>query len=519
MTLDFSSFTSVFGIMPLSTGILIGILIHLGYTWVRERTMLQSSKEEALRVVDLAHIEAKAIERNVEVKMEAENARHKSNLDKELKSRKRDIKKLETKVDRKESQLTKKLAEVERSSAELSGKAQELEQAQTEVEAIRQDCLSQLERVSEVSREEAKDALYQRVENEFKQELGQKVSSIVEACRSEIQEKSIDLIAQAVQKSSRKFRVEGVVSVVRLSSQEQKGKIIGKDGRNIRAFKDITGLDVLLDDAPDMVALSGFDAVQRVIGARTLKILLEKGRVNPERIKEVFTEVKSEVEKECLAEGKRAATAAGVTKLRQGFLKELGKLKFRNIKGQNLLEHSVECAQIAGTFAAEIGLDPSLARRAGILHDIGRVLDGNDANHTQLGAEFAKKNGEKPEVVNAILSHNDEKLMETPLAFLVAAANAISTGRRGARAGQDPIPLERLAEIEEIAKGYPGVENAFAVRTGTDVRILVEPIEGVREFAPTLPFDMAQKLEQELKNPGHIMVALVEEGQSISCSL
>ena len=347
MTLDVSSIISGFSFLTLSGGIVAGILIHFGYTWVRDRTFLHSSNEEARRMVDLAHIEAKAVERNAEVKLEAEISKKKSILEKELKARKREMKKLETIVERKDSQLKKKLEEVELKQVELSKKEEELLEAQSQSESVRQDCLSQLEKIGEFSREKAKDALFKRVENEFKEELTAKVKSLVEAKASEVQEESINLISQAVQRSSTKFQTEGVMSVVKLTGPDQKGKIIGKEGRNIRAFKEETGLDVLLDDAPDMVALSGFDAVARAIGVRTLKVLLDGGRVNPERIKEVYTQVKTEVEKECLEEGKKAAKAASVSKLRQKILKELGKLKFRTIKGQNLLEHSVECAQLA----------------------------------------------------------------------------------------------------------------------------------------------------------------------------
>lgn len=518
MTLDVSSIISGFSFLTLSGGIVAGILIHFGYTWVRDRTFLHSSNEEARRMVDLAHIEAKAVERNAEVKLEAEISKKKSILEKELKARKREMKKLETIVERKDSQLKKKLEEVELKQVELSKKEEELLEAQSQSESVRQDCLSQLEKIGEFSREKAKDALFKRVENEFKEELTAKVKSLVEAKASEVQEESINLISQAVQRSSTKFQTEGVMSVVKLTGPDQKGKIIGKEGRNIRAFKEETGLDVLLDDAPDMVALSGFDAVARAIGVRTLKVLLDGGRVNPERIKEVYTQVKTEVEKECLEEGKKAAKAASVSKLRQKILKELGKLKFRTIKGQNLLEHSVECAQLAGTLAAEIGADPVMARRAGLLHDLGRVLESSDVSHEEAGAEFAKKNGEKAEVVDAISSHHDEKLMKTPIAYLVAAADAISRGRRGARAGQEPVPIERLSEVEDLAREHPGIEGAFAVRTGTQIRVLLEPEEGTQEIGPTLPFDMAKKLEKELSDPGQVTVALVEQGQSISCS-
>lgn len=514
MTTEVNSIINIYSLFFLSGGMAIGILLHLGYGWAKVR----SSKEEASRLVDLAHIEAKTIIHKAEIGLEAEISKKKSMVDKELKARKKEMSKLETKIEQKDSRLKQKLEEVKLKLGELSSREKDLESLQSRANSLHEDCLSQLEKMANFSREEAKDALIQRIENQFSEELGQKVTSLVGLKATQARDESLRLIAQAVQQSAIGFQTEGVATVVKLSDPALKGKIIGKEGVNIRAFKDISGLDVLLDEMPDMIALSGFDPVGRAIGARTLKTLLDGGRITPEKITEVYKQIKSDTEREIFNEGKRAAKAASVPKLSRKLLMELGKLKFKSIRGQNLLVHSVECAQIAGVLAAEVGLDPKMARRAGLLHDIGRILENGDASHDKLGADFASDNGEGSEVVNAILAHHDQKLMETPLAFLVGAADAISRGRAGARSGQEPLAIERLEEAEQLALEHPSIESAFAIRAGDEIKVLLEPENNVQDLSPTLSFDLARKLEEKHES-SLVTVAIADQSQTVVSSL
>jgi ribonuclease Y len=294
-----------------------------------------------------------------------------------------------------------------------------------------------------------------------------------------------------------------------------KGRIIGREGRNIRAFEQITGMDVIIDDTPDVVVLSGFNAIKKEIAKRTMQRLVEDGRIHPTRIEEVHAQVSKEVDEECIKTGEEAALRVGVHRLKRELFRELGKLKFRTSYGQNVLEHSVECAQICGLLASEVGANVKLAKRAALLHDIGKVIEGDEMSHSKLGAEMARKCGEKPIVVNAIAAHHEEAPMETPLAFLVAAADSISASRRGARIGQTENYVERLENLERVASSFEGVASAFAVQAGREVRVVVNPESIDDSKGVKIAHDIVKKIEQELDYPGQIKVVVVRENRFV----
>jgi len=366
-----------------------------------------------------------------------------------------------------------------------------------------------------MNQDRAREILLERVEKDFQYEIEQKMKSVVENCKEDAKDKCLNIIAQTVQKVSVDYKSDGLVSVVALPGEDMKGRIIGREGRNIRAFEQITGIDVIIDDTPDVVVLSGFNAVRRAIATRTLETLVEDGRIHPARIEEVHKQVCKEIDEECIKAGEDAANRAGVHRLNKAIIKELGKLKFRTSYGQNVLEHSIECSQIAGILASEIGANVKLAKRAALLHDLGKVVDGDESSHARLGAEVAKKHGEKPVVVNAIMAHHEEVPMESPIAFLTAASDAISASRRGARSGQTENYLERLQNLEDIATSFEGVNSAYAIQAGREVRVLVNP-EKVNDSAGVkLSHEIVQRIEGELDYPGQIKVVVVRENRYV----
>mgnify|MGYP001177692105 CR=1 FL=1 len=512
---DVSSIASNFSTVSLCGGFVVGLLVHYGIKKTGDRNSVRVAEERSKLILEKARQEAVSIEKEIRVKSTEEQLILQRQLEDEAREKRQKMNKLENQLLQKDSRLERKAEDLEEKETVLRGKTEELDSKSNELDVLQQEYVKKLEEVGNLDQESAKSLLLERVETDFKYDIEQKMKSVVETCKEEAKEKCVNLLSQTVQKVSVDYKSEGLVSVVALSGEEMKGRIIGREGRNIRAFEQITGIDVIIDDTPDVVVLSGFNAVRRAIATRTMESLLDDGRIHPARIEEVHQQVTKEVEDECAKAGDDAAARAGVSRLNKGITKELGKLKFRTSYGQNVLEHSIECSKIAGILASEIGVNVKLAKRAALLHDLGKVIDGDESSHAKLGADVARKHGEKPVVVNAIEAHHEEVTMDSPIAFLVAASDAISASRRGARSGQTENYLERLQNLEEIATSFDGVNSAYAIQAGREVRVLVNPEIVDDSKGIKLSHQIVQRIEDELDYPGQIKVVVVRENRYV----
>tara|TARA_Y100000589_G_scaffold276693_1_gene271308 strand:- start:463 stop:2019 length:1557 start_codon:yes stop_codon:yes gene_type:complete len=512
---DVGSIASNFSTVSLCGGFVVGLLVHYGIKKIGDRNSVHVAEERSKLILEKARQEAISIEKEIRVKTAEEQLLLQRQLEDEAREKRQKLNQLENQLLQKDSRLERKAEDLEEKESVLKGKTEELETKANDLDVLQRDYVKRLEEVGNLDQDSAKSLLLERVETDFKYDIEQKMKSVVEACKEEAKDKCVNLLSQTVQKVSVDYKSEGLVSVIALSGEDMKGRIIGREGRNIRAFEQITGIDVIIDDTPDVVVLSGFNAVRRAIATRTMEKLLEDGRIHPARIEEVHQQVTKEVEDECAKAGDDAAARAGVNRLNKGITKELGKLKFRTSYGQNVLEHSIECSKIAGILASEIGVNVKLAKRAALLHDLGKVIDGDESSHAKLGADVARKHGEKAVVVNAIEAHHEEVTMESPIAFLVAASDAISASRRGARSGQTENYLERLQNLEEIATSFDGVNSAYAIQAGREVRVLVNPeivddTKGIK-----LSHQIVQRIEDELDYPGQIKVVVVRENRYV----
>jgi len=512
---DVSSIASNFSAFSLCGGFVGGLLFHYFIQKRNDKSSVRVAEVRSKLILDKAKQDAVAAEKELRIRSTEEQLAFKKQLEDEAKEKRQKLNNLENQLLQKDSRLERKAEDLEVKESSLKTQSEEVNSKKEELQKLQEQYVLKLEEVSNLDKESAKHILLERVESDFKYDIEQKMKSVVEACKEEAKEKCVNLLSQTVQKVSVDYKSEGLVSVVALGGEEMKGRIIGREGRNIRAFEQITGIDVIIDDTPDVVVLSGFNAVRRAIATRTMEKLLDDGRIHPARIEEVHQQVTKEVEDECAKAGEDAAARAGVSRLNKAITKELGKLKFRTSYGQNVLEHSVECSKIAGILASEIGVNVKLAKRAALLHDLGKIIDGDESSHAKLGAEVAKKHGEKPVVVNAIEAHHEEVTMESPIAFLVAASDAISASRRGARSGQTENYLERLQNLEEIATSFEGVNSAYAIQAGREVRVLVNPEIVDDSKGIKLSHEIVQRIEDELDYPGQIKVVVVRENRYV----
>jgi ribonuclease Y len=496
-------------------GMGVGLAVYHVLTSLRVKRAKETAEEQSRLIIDKAHIESEGIIRDSKLKAKEEKLNAQKELDREMKERRSELKQLENKVTQKETRLERKFDEIEKKEKTLEEKNREIDKTRSEVDGLRDEYVTRLESVGEMSKQEAKEVLLAKVDEDFRYDIELRMKSVVESCRETAKEESLNVISQAIQKAAVDYKSEGLVSVIDLPNEEMKGRIIGREGRNIRAFENVTGVDVIIDDTPDVVVLSGFNAFKKVCAARTMQRLVEDGRIHPARIEEVYIQVCKEVDDECIKAGEEAALRVGVHRLKKEITRELGKLKFRTSYGQNVLEHSIECAHICSLLASEIGANTKIAKRAALLHDIGKVIDGDEASHAKLGAEMARKCGEKSIIVNAIASHHEEIPMEHPISFLVTAADAISASRRGARIGQSETYVERLENLERIAVEFDGVESAFAVQAGREVRVMVNPEKVDDTLGIKLSHDIVKKIEDELDYPGQIKVVVVRENRFV----
>ena len=484
---------------------------------VRRKTAektIGSATEEANRIVSNAI--AQAEQKKKETILEAKDEIHKerTELEREIKERRSEVQRQERRLNQKEENLDKKTENLEKKDELLQKKIGEAENKLAEAEALKRSQFDMLEKISGFSKEQAKDYLIKNLEADLTHEKALKILEIEQKTRDEADNLAREIIAGAIQRCAADHAAEATVSVVELPNDDMKGRIIGREGRNIRTLETITGVDLIIDDTPETITVSSFDPVRREIARLTLEKLIVDGRIHPSRIEEMYAKSKKEVEQVIKQAGDRAVADAGVHGLHGEIVKLLGKLKFRTSYGQNVLNHSLEVSYLAGLMATELGVDVKLAKRAGLLHDIGKALDHEmDGTHIELGVEFARKFKENDNVLHAIQAHHGDVEAKTIVAVLVQAADAISAARPGARRENVQNYIKRLEKLEEISTSFDGVEKSFAIQAGREVRIMVKPEVVTDDKMVILARDIAKKIEEELEYPGQIKVHIIRENR------
>ncbi len=494
----------------------LGFVIGGVYRKKVAEAKIGSANEEALRIVNQAVQTAES--KKKEAILEAKDEIHKlrSETDKELRERRAEVQRQERRIVQKEENLDKKTENLEKKEEVLQEKIKAAEARIDEVELLKRSQLEMLEKVSGYSKEQAKALLMQELDESLTHEKALKILDFEQRTRDESDNLAREIITGAIQRCAADHAAEATVSVVALPNDEMKGRIIGREGRNIRTLETITGVDLIIDDTPEAITVSSFDPVRREIARLTLEKLIQDGRVHPARIEEMYEKSKREVEQTIKQTGERAVVDAGVNGVHPELVKLLGKLKYRTSFGQNVLNHSLEVSYIAGLMAQELGADVKQAKRAGLLHDIGKALDREfEGTHIELGVEAAKKYKENDKVVHAIAAHHGEIEAKTIVAVLVQAADAISAARPGARRENVQNYIKRLEKLEEIATSFDGVEKSFAIQAGREIRIMVNPETVSDEKMVIVARDIAKKIEDELEYPGQIKVNIVRENRVI----
>ena len=506
-------------VLPLA-GFMIGAILFffLGVSHRKKvaEQQIGSAEEEARRLINDAIKSGESRQR--EMLLEAQEEIHKTRTenDKEIKERRSELNKQERRLQQKEESLDKKLDNYERKDEELRKRQQAIAATQDEVNLIKKSQLDMLEKISGFTQEEAKAYIIKNMETEARHDAAVKLREIEAELKDNADTLAREVISTAIQRCAADHAAETTVSVVALPNDEMKGRIIGREGRNIRTLETITGVDLIIDDTPEAITVSSFDPVRREIARVALEKLIADGRIHPTRIEDMVEKARREVEQTIKREGERAVFETGVQGLHPELIKLLGRQKFRTSYGQNVLNHSMEVAHIAGLLASELGEDVTLAKRAGLLHDLGKSVDHEmEGSHVQLGVELARKYKESPEVVHAIEAHHGDVEAKTVIACLVQAADAISAARPGARRENVESYIRRLEKLEELTGNYPGVEKAYAIQAGREVRIMVKPEDVSEDNMVLMARDIAKKIESELEYPGQIKINLIRETKAV----
>ena len=500
------------GLVCLALGIFIGIQRRKAHA---ERE-IGSAEEEARRIVNdaIKSAESKKREALVEAKEAILTARNE--WEKEEKERRSDIQKQENRLQQKEESLDRKTDNLEKKEEQLQNRLTELEAAKAETEALKEQRRAELERISGLTAEEAKKYLIDELEQEVTHEAALKVKEIEARAKEEADTTAREIISLAIQRCAADHVAEATVSVVPLPNDDLKGRIIGREGRNIRTLETLTGVDLIIDDTPEAITVSCFDPVRREIARLALEKLIQDGRIHPARIEEMVEKAKREVDATIKAEGERAVFETNIHGLHPELIKLLGRMRYRTSYGQNVLNHSIEVCHVAGLLAAEIGADVTLAKRAGLLHDLGKSIDHEvEGSHVAIGVELARKYKENEQVIHAIEAHHNDVEPRTIIACLVQAADAISAARPGARRENVENYIKRLEKLEEVTSSFPGVEKSFAIQAGREVRIMVAPDKVSEDQMVLLARDIAKKIEEELEYPGQIKVNVLRETRAI----
>ncbi|MDD6479174.1 MAG: ribonuclease Y [Oscillospiraceae bacterium] len=505
----------IFGALAVVLGI-VGFVIGMVYRNKSSKKTIGSAKEEARRILSEAikNAETKKKESLLEAKDEIYHLRQET--EKDLRERRSEIQRQEHRLQQKEETLDRKMDVLEGKEEKLEVRAKQIDEKLEECEQLKRSQLEILERISGFSKEQAKSLLLEMLEGELAHEKAVRIKDCEQRTREESDTMAREILAHAIQRCAADHSSEITVSVVQLPNDEMKGRIIGREGRNIRAIENATGVDLIIDDTPEAITVSSFEPVRREIARVTLEKLILDGRIHPARIEEMVEKARNEVEATIKREGERAMIEAGVHNLHPELIKLLGKLHYRTSYGQNVLNHSLEVCHLAGLLAAEMGADVTLAKRAGLLHDIGKAIDHEqEGSHIQLGVEVAKRYKENEAVIHAIHAHHGDVEAKTVIACIVQAADAISAARPGARRENIENYIKRLEKLEEIANSFSGVQDSFAIQAGREIRIVVKPEAVSDDNMVIIARDIANRIENELEYPGQIKVNLIRENRVV----
>jgi ribonuclease Y len=498
------------------------VLGHMSTTKLN-KVKLSEAEQQAKNIIKDAEYEAKNLKK--EQTIEAKDFWHKKKqeFETERQSKRDKLASFEKKVQQREDALTQKLNVLQKKEQQVQGYEEDLKKKETEldekfkdVDKIIAEQTKKLEKVAGLSQEEAKQQLIDQFTNEARAKASHKIRQIKEDAKITAQKEAASIVVQAIQRTASDHSTETTVAVVNLDSDEMKGRIIGREGRNIRSFEAATGIDLIIDDTPEAVVISGFDPFRREVAKVSLEKLMLDGRIHPTRIEEVVEKSKIELENDLTSIGENTILELGIHKMHRELLRYIGKMKYRTSYGQNLLKHSIEVAYLASIMAAELGLDVEMAKRAALLHDIGKCVEKDPSPHALIGFEMAKKFKEHPLVCNAIGAHHEDIEMESPIAVLVQAADSISGARPGARRESLENYVKRLQKLEEIAKSFDGVGKTFAIQAGREIRVIVEPDKIDDIMADNIAESIAEKIEKEMEYPGQIKVTVVRERRSVS---
>ena len=501
-------------------GLLVGAVLVYVFGVLRERKQaeedLNSARNQAKQIVNEAYKSAENKKREAMVEAKEEILKARNEYEQEEKERRADLQKQERRLQQKEENLDRKTENMEKKEEHLSNRLAKLEATQAEAEQLKQEQVAKLEEISGFTAEEAKAYLLDQLEADVTHESAMKIKEIEARFKDEADTKAREIISLAIQRCAADHVAEATVSVVPLPNDEMKGRIIGREGRNIRTLETLTGVDLIIDDTPEAITVSCFDPVRREIARLALEKLILDGRIHPARIEEMVEKAKREVDATIKAEGERAVFETNVHCLHPELIKLLGRQHYRTSYGQNVLNHSIEVAHLAGLMAAEIGANVTEAKRAGLLHDLGKAIDHEvEGSHIQIGVELARKYKESEGVIHAIEAHHGDVEPHTIVACLVKAADAISAARPGARKENVEYYIKRLEKLEELTSSFPGVEKAYAIQAGREVRIMVKPEEVSEDRMVILAREIAKKIEDELEYPGQIKVNLIRETKAI----
>jgi len=495
---------------------LAGFILNIIVNKFKAKTLITEAKDKANKILQDAEQEYRTRKKEIEI----EAKEYKTELQREferkfkreIRVKKAELKRIERKLAQKELKLEKKLTEIEKREEDLKSEKEKQLKINEELDKLLLARKEELEKVSRLTESEAKELLLKQVEEELQYDLAVKIKKNEEAAREIAAKKVRNIMLLAMQRCSVEHVVDTAVSVVNLPDEDMKGRIIGREGRNIRTFENITGVDLKIDDTPEVVVLSSFDPIKREVARITLEKLVSDGRIHPARIEEVYQKAKAEVDEFIREMGSTTTLDLGIRGLDSKIEELLGRLHFRTSYGQNVLNHSIEVARLAGIMAAELGLDPEFAKRAGLLHDIGKALDHEmEGSHALIGADILKKHGESEVVTNAVAAHHEEVKGEFPEAILVSVADAISAARVGARRESLETYIKRLNNLEEIAKSFDGVKKSYAIQAGREIRVMVDPEKMDDVLSEKLANDIAKKIEQKMEYPGQIKVVVIRE--------
>ena len=507
---------AVFTVIALIVGLGVGVFAGITYLKKVAEAEIGSAEIQAKKIIDEGIKQAETKKKELLLEAKEDIIRAKNDNERDMKERRTELNQLEKRLVSKEESLDKKMESLEHRSETLNRKIKENSDLQEEIKKIRDSELSRLEHVAGLTAAEAKEEMLSKIESEVRHETAMRIIEIESEMRENAEMKAKEIISLAIQRCAADYSSEATVSVVPLPSDDMKGRIIGREGRNIRTIETLTGVDLIIDDTPEAITLSSFDPVRREVARIALEKLITDGRIHPSRIEEMVEKAKREVDLSIKQAGERATFETGIHGINNELIKILGRLKFRTSYGQNVLVHSIEVAHLSGIIADELGVDNTLAKRAGLLHDIGKALTQEvEGSHVQLGVDIARKYKENKDVIHAIEAHHNDVEPRTIIAMIVQAADAISAARPGARREDLDNYIKRLQKLEEISESFDGVEKAYAIQAGREIRIMVKPEEVNDEQMVLVARDIVKKIEAELEYPGQIKINVIRESRAI----